>query len=269
MQNKNTITKNSTKSMLNIESKYIFQAVSNHIFTSKLHTHTFYEFICVLSGSCTHFCDGNTYEMNSGDFVLLSPGNNHCFLSQSDNLSFLCISIANDEFQKYKLLYGDVLTANPANPTKLNVPVSDILCTLTTDLNAPTQNEIRAVCSSFFSSYCDAICSSTGVPKRLRHMTEQMLNEPNSLQTGIKAMMYHANYSEAQLGRLTRKYYNASPHEYLKQLRLQKAWQYILQTDLSLEEISIICGYNCYGYFTNIFKDKYGLSPAMLRKTKH
>jgi len=255
--------------MLNTETKYIFQAIKNRILTSKLHTHTFYEFICVISGSCTHFCEGISYEMNSSDFVLLCPGHKHCILSLSDSISFLCISISEDEFQKYKLLYGDILTANAAKPTKLNAPVSNILSVLASNLNTPTQNEIRAICSSFFASYCDAINASTAIPRRLQQMTEQMLNDPDLLQAGIKAMMNLINYSEVQLGRLTRKYYNASPHEYLKQLRLQKAWQYILQTDLALEEISSMCGYSCYGYFTNIFKKQYGFSPSMLRKTKH
>ena len=207
--------------------------------------------------------------MNPGEFMLLCPGNKHCFLSQSESTSLLCISIAKDEFQKYKLLYGDALTANFATPANLNVPVSDVLGNLVSDLSSPTQNEIRAVCSSFFASYCDAISLSTSVPARLRHMTDKMLNDTDLLQIGIKAMTELSNYSEAQLGRLTKKYYGASPHAYLKQLRLQKAWQYILQSDLPLEEIGLICGYNCYGYFTNIFKEKYGLSPAMLRKTKH
>ena len=80
---RNVITTNETKSLLGEETKYIFQAASDRIFTSKAHTHTFYEFIYVLSGSCMHFVDGITYEMKKKDFVLLSPGNRHCFLSQA------------------------------------------------------------------------------------------------------------------------------------------------------------------------------------------
>lgn len=265
----NTITKNSTKSMLNTETKYIFQALSDRIFTSKIHTHTFYEFVCVLKGTCTHYCDDSTCELNEGDFILLSPGNRHCFLSQSDDSSLLCISIAKDEFQKYKLLYGDTLTTNTTIPVHLDISVFDVLSKLVSDLANPTQNEIRAVCSAFFASYCDAVDTGIPVPTILLHMTEEMLNNTKFLQLGIKAMMFLTNYSEAQLGRLTKKYYSLSPHAYLKQIRMQKAWHYILQSDLSLEEISFLCGYNCYGYFTNIFKEKYGLSPAMLRKTGH
>lgn len=264
-----TKTVNDTKSMLSNEIKYIFQAADNHIFTSKLHSHTFYEFIYILKGVCTHFCDGNTYEMQSGDFILLSPGNQHCFLSQSKSISLLCISIAKDEFQKYKLLYGDSLTTGNTKPMKLKTPVAKILIELVSDIHNPTQNEIRAVCSCLFANYCDVIGENGAICPRLTFMTEELLKSTDNLQSGIKAMTRLSSYSEAQLGRLTKKYYNTSPHEYLKHLRLQKAWQYILQTDLSLEEISFLCGYNCYGYFTNIFKDKYGLSPAMLRKTKH
>lgn len=264
-----TITKNDTKSMLSTEIKYIFQTVTGHTFTPRLHTHTFYEFICVLSGSCTHFADGVSNEMSTDDFMLLSPGIKHCFLSQSEDASLLCVSVSVDEFQKYKLLYGDTLTSKNSVPVQLSISACNVLNQHVSDLNSPTQNEIRAVCSSFLSNYCDIIGESNSAPPVLINMTEQMLKNPNYLQIGIAAMTTLSSYSESQLGRLTKKYYNASPHEYLKHLRLEKAWQYILQTDLSLEEISHLCGYNCYGYFTNIFKDKYGLSPAALRKTKH
>jgi len=207
--------------------------------------------------------------MKKQDFVLLCPGNRHCFLRQAPNTALLCISITTDEFQKYELLYGDILRANSTNIVHLNSFTPETLDKLICDIHNPTQNEIRAVCSCIFASYADAAKPSSAVPSVLQNMTNKMLNDTSLLQNGIKSMMEQSNYSESQIGRLTKKYYGVSPHNYLKNLRMQTAWQYILQTDKPLEEISNICGYNCYGYFTNIFKEKYGFSPAALRKTRH
>ena len=266
---RNVITANETKSLLGAETKYIFQATNKRTFTAKLHTHTFYEFIYVLSGSCTQLVDGVAHDMKKQDFILLCPGNRHCFLSQATDTSLLCISIAKAEFQKYELLYGDTLRANSTHSVHLTSPTPEALSRLICDMHNPTQNEIRAVCSCIFAGYADAAEPIVAIPAVLQNMSSKMLNDTSLLQSGIKAMMQLTNYSEAQLGRLTKKYYGASPHTYLKNLRLQTAWHYILQTDKALEEISHICGYNCYGYFTTIFKEKYGFSPATLRKTKH
>ena len=264
-----TLTENNTKSMISSETKYIFQAVSDHTFTSRLHSHTFYEFISVISGICTHVSNDSTFELKAKDFVLLCPGDKHQLLQQNETASILCISISRDEFQKYKILFGDTLVAKHSVPVALTVCISDILKELVADTSNPTQNEIRAVCSSLFANYCDAIGENHTTCQRLIYMTEELLKNTEQLQRGLRAMVELSGYSEAQLGRLTKKHYHTSPHEYLKRLRLQKAWQYILQTDLPLEDIGLLCGYNCYGYFTSIFKEKYGLSPAMLRKTKH
>lgn len=264
-----TVTKNETKSFIDTSAKYIFQAASKHTFITKMHTHTFYELIYVLAGGCTHYIDGETHEMRTQDFLLMRPGNRHKFIDQLPDTALLCISIAKDEFQKYTLLYGDVLEKSAVRAIKLPALSPDTIYTLAKDIHTPTQNEIRAICSCLFASFADAVKKERNVPEVLSEMTAAMLATPDLLQSGIPAMLHLTNYSESQLGRLTKKHYAMSPHVYLKQLRLQAAWRYLLKTDLTPEEISLLCGYKCYGYFTNIFKEKYSLTPAVLRKNMH
>ena len=74
-------------------------------------------------------------------------------------------------------------------------------------MDNPSKNEIRAVCNFVLSNYADACLSNVTIPNILQNMTNMMLSDPSLLQDGIKAMMALTNYSEAQLGRLTKKYY--------------------------------------------------------------
>lgn len=265
----NTVTVNDTKSFADTSAKYIFQAASKRIFITKVHTHTFYELIYVLAGGCTHYVDGNTQEMQSRDFLLMRPGNRHKFISQQPDTKLLCISIAKDEFQKYVHLYGNTLLQKELRTIHLQSPAPEILLALVQDLHNPTTNEIRSICCCLLSGYVDAVKFKETAPEVLQHMTDAMQRTPELLQEGLDAMLRLTNYSESQLGRLTKKHYGLAPHAYLKHLRLQAAWRYLLETDLSPEEISSLCGYKCYGYFTNIFKEKYNLTPAVLRKNMH
>ena len=65
-----------------------------------------------------------------------------------------------------------------------------------------------------------------------------------------------------------KQYYGKTPHEYLKELRLSTAKRLVTETSISLEAISYECGYRCYGYFTDVFKEAYGMTPAALRKSR-
>ena len=88
------------------------------------------------------------------------------------------------------------------------------------------------------------------------------------LREGVTAMTRIAGYSISQLTRLMKKHCSTTPHEYLKELRLATSFKLVTETDIPLESISYECGYRCYGYFTDVFKDKYGMTPAALRKSE-
>ena len=63
-----------------------------------------------------------------------------------------------------------------------------------------------------------------------------------------------------------KKYVNASPIDFLVNLRITKAKEKLLSTNLSIKEISEACGFSSPNYFGLIFKQKEGLSPAFYRK---
>ncbi|WBL24230.1 helix-turn-helix domain-containing protein [Zunongwangia sp. HGR-M22] len=60
--------------------------------------------------------------------------------------------------------------------------------------------------------------------------------------------------------------FDTSVHTYLKQTRLKMMKTLLLNTDLSISEISNRIGIKSYSYFSRIFKEKYELSPMEFRK---
>ena len=55
---------------------------------------------------------------------------------------------------------------------------------------------------------------------------------------------------------------------YVQQVRLSEARRLLLETDLNIEEISEMVGYANKGYFYRIFTQKYGITPAKMRRKK-
>ncbi|MCZ0960953.1 GlxA family transcriptional regulator [Paracoccus benzoatiresistens] len=70
-----------------------------------------------------------------------------------------------------------------------------------------------------------------------------------------------AGMSTRQLERLFMRYLNRSPKRYYLEARLARARHLLLNTDLSLIEIAIACGFASSSHFSKCYRERYGTSP--------
>ena len=68
--------------------------------------------------------------------------------------------------------------------------------------------------------------------------------------------------STRQLERLFAKYMNTSPKKYYLGLRLEKARNLLVQTELSLTEICVMCGFKAPSHFSKTYRKVYGIAPS-------
>ena len=74
--------------------------------------------------------------------------------------------------------------------------------------------------------------------------------------------------SRRQLERLFKKYLNILPRQYYLELRLKKARQLLLQTDKSITEIALACGYVSAPHFSKTYRDLFDVSPREERQLR-
>ena len=67
--------------------------------------------------------------------------------------------------------------------------------------------------------------------------------------------------STRQLERLFRRYLNRSPKRYYMELRLQKARNLLLQTDMSVINVALACGFTSPSHFSKCYRAQYGTTP--------
>ena len=70
-----------------------------------------------------------------------------------------------------------------------------------------------------------------------------------------------ANISRSEAGRCFQVYLGCSPIEALIQIRLQAAHAMLRDSDRSLLEICLACGFHSVNYFSRQFRRYYGCSP--------
>jgi transcriptional regulator GlxA family with amidase domain len=76
----------------------------------------------------------------------------------------------------------------------------------------------------------------------------------------------YVDLSRRQLQRLFQKYLLCTPSRYYLQLRLQRARELLVQTDLSLVEIASQTGFVSNSHFSKSYKEFYGHSPSGERR---
>ena len=98
---------------------------------------------------------------------------------------------------------------------------------------------------------------------RFREAVEARLSDSD---LSVDDLASDMNLSRVQLYRKVKAVSGQSPVELLRSARLQRAYQLLLTTALSVSEVAYQVGFTSPSYFTKCFKDEYGKVPGDLRK---
>jgi len=88
-------------------------------------------------------------------------------------------------------------------------------------------------------------------------MMETNIEEPISPSLLAK----YVGMSTRQLERLFRRYLNRSPKRYYMELRLQKARNLLMQTDMSVINVALACGFASPSHFSKCYRAHYHTTP--------
>lgn len=88
-------------------------------------------------------------------------------------------------------------------------------------------------------------------------MMEQNIEEPISPST----LASDVGMSTRQLERLFRRYLDRSPKRYYMELRLQKARNLLMQTDMSVINVALACGFASPSHFSKCYRAQYETTP--------
>lgn len=105
------------------------------------------------------------------------------------------------------------------------------------------------------------------VPTRIgvRHpkLSEVIQNMEKNLEEPISPSILaeEVGMSTRQLERLFRRYLNRSPKRYYMELRLLKARNLLMQTDMSVINVALACGFSSPSHFSKCYRSHYNTTP--------
>lgn len=223
------------------------------------------EFFCVeyiLSGKGKVFLDGKEYTAEAGDTYMLPAGHCHLYYSDADDpwekiwLNFsgpLALTLAStygvEEVCCFKRLYtGDLLRSilRVASERRENqvLAVSLLLQELFHRMRHASSGELRDPTAVALRDFIDLHC-------------EENLSAADLAEVAGK--------SASQCARIFRRAYGMPPYRYLLDRRITLAKNLLEGTGLTVAEIAARLSFCDEYYFSNLFKEKVGVSPSAYR----
>lgn len=103
-----------------------------------------------------------------------------------------------------------------------------------------------------------------GISERLKQAV-RMMEENLEMPLSPHEIAESVGITLRQLERLFGKYLHTSPQQYYVALRLQRARNLLMQTDASILQIALSCGFTTHSHFTRRYKQVFGMTPHTAR----
>ena len=259
------------KRMCNHYWGYILQLVQGRKLTAIYHSHDFYEIIIIARGRCSSVINEVKYDLETDTIIVLRPGDCHHFLNQSEDIIIISLSVRKSEFEAFCDVY-DVHLKDELCRGEVPVvwSVQHIYLNINARYREILEDSQEYDCKLFLAYLIKLYVEQRDrndweLSKQFRWALKEMQKMEN-LKEGIQALEQLSGYSRSQLTRLMKRQFSKTPHDYILDLRLSAAYNELIFTAETIEEISEKLGYESLSHFNKIFKSKYGITPAMLRK---
>lgn len=255
------------------------------------HRHQFSELIIITGGTGVHAIRNEEYPVSAGDVFTIGDNSPHEYRDMK-KLGLVNILYDPDqlEMSKWDLRtlpgYHALFTFEPAYrrqhkfASRLRLTMVEL--SEIKQLVAKLENELDAQKPGFklmaLSLFMNIVCVLSRCYEQSREPVSQALlrigeaisymednwsrNITNEILANI-AHMSERNFSRIFLGATGR-----SPTDYLIRLRISRASEILIHSDLNVTEIAFRCGFDDSNYFARQFRKVIGLSPREYRKSR-
>lgn len=239
-----------------------------------MHIHNMYEIYYLNEGTRCYIINNKVYELSAGCVALIPPGVVHktfggsfkrtlisfsaTFLDKifKENIirkSLACFSepviSLNEQEKKEFCFFSEKIsqTANGGDATQQAVFAMNIL-TLFNNHNPTKHREFIDNSNLLLNRILEYISENYKTIENLDEIADKFFITKHHLCRKFKSST------------------GLSVFEYINTLKIHQACLLLLQTDLSILEICLECGFNSQGYFSRIFKAYTGMTPNRYRK---
>ncbi len=239
-----------------------------------LHSHPHYEIYFLYKGNRKYFLSNSLYALSKPSIIVIPPHAMH--KSEGEAFERYVLSVSEsylDKFQKFTLKQKELSVIELSEHEK-NKFIELFENLLAVDKHKKYSDDvIRALVSYLILKISElddksskpSAQSENAVPTVVLKIIEY-LNANYSDKITLDTLAEKFFISKGTLIYNFDKYMNCPPIDFLVNIRLAKAKEFLLNTTWGIEKIAEKCGFSSANYFGLIFKKKEKLSPMNYRK---
>ena len=222
----------------------------------EMHTHELSEVVYITQGSVVTSISGLDYSLKAGDFIVIPAGMPH---KDSSDQGFWNLHLT---VSKLYLPYPNPIVLHDSESRHVLTILEQLyFCYHAQCKNYPALiNSLFDVLYQYILSLADNIEDNAYVAEVENTLILNLTNPYFDLKSYLDSLPFNSEY----LRKLFLQKRGITPHAYLIQKRLHYAKQLLLlreTSNLSIQEISKMCGFSDPFYFSRIFKKNFGISP--------
>ena len=229
------------------------------------HNHNCYECVFYMNGKGYFTVANEVHEYDGPTLTIVSPGHKHDETTEKFSTLFIVLFEYNgpEIFKPFNMLSLDEQAKNEFLE----------LFEKMQDEEQERKSYYREMMSSYFSLVISKYLRNTNAKtrssynKELVSRTKSYIKENYKQKIDFEAIASSFGYSYDRFRHIFAEETKTSINQYLLNCRLYAAKQMLINTDMSVKEIAIECGFKNNVHFNNFFTSKMNISPLKFRSS--
>lgn len=252
---------------------FIFEGREGNYIREK-HWHRSIEIFAVFQGTLEFYLNDQEYLLGCGDFIIVNSNEVHSIHAPKENMTVV-LQMSLDMFEKYYT--GDQFICFAHAPQAQDEQLMEMICEMYMVYSDKKCGYDLKIQSLFYDMlylmvtryreinvYPDILHQHKQLTK-LSVITDYM-KEHYKEELSLAKLAEIFGYSPSYLSRMFQKYAGINYKDYLQAVRTEHGYRQLIETDMTIGEISMENGFPNNKAFSKAFYKKYGMMPAQFRK---
>jgi AraC family transcriptional regulator, melibiose operon regulatory protein len=267
---------------------YVRKGILHHFdnFAAACHWHLDLEFILILEGSMEYFINGETICLNKGNGIFVNSKRMHYgFSTDKNDCTFIVIAVhptlLGESTAAGKIFIEDKFGVHSENYIYLSKEnqwqkeLLELIYKIYNDIYSDNCNIL------WLLSYVTTLCAY--ISSNIKPITGHVADDQDLMALWNMTGFIHKHYDtkinlndissagvvcRSKCCEIFNKYIGQTPNTYLMRYRIQKSCEMLRESNSSICEIAISCGFQSASYFTYVFRKEIGSIPIDYRRNK-